>query len=319
MDINIVVCSDNKFIMPTGVMIYSVCKNNENREVNFHVIIDESVTTENKKKLEEIVVKFNNHLFFYCIDSSVTQRFPSITYISQATYYRLYMAEILPASLSRVLYLDGDIIVRGDLSSLWEIDLAGYAVAATPSQGEAGFWNYKDLGYSQDLGYFNAGVLLVNLEYWRTNDVKSEFEDFINKYPERIRLVDQDVLNYVFRGKKKHLPIKYNFQHGFLFAKPNYDWEKYKDEVIEARHNPIIVHYAGGKPWAHNMERYPHPFRSLWFKYSNETCWKNEKLWERRTLTYKVKKSVGNFLRKIKLLPELKPNGTEYIDIEPID
>lgn len=320
--IEIVACTDKKFVMPTGVMIFSVCKNNLKGGTNFHIIIDEGVSPDDKIKLEDIVKAYNNNIFFYQVDSAFFKKLPALgkfAHVSQATYYRLCMADILPQNIDRVLYLDGDIIVRDSLAPLWDINMEGYAIAAVPSQGESNEKTYKRLGYSSALGYFNAGVLLVNLDYWRRNNVINEFICFIQKYPERIILHDQDVLNCVFNNKKLRLPIKYNFQHGFLFVKPYYNWEKYKDEVEEARSNPVVVHYAGGKPWAHTTDRYPHPFRSLWFKYMSQTCWKDEPIWESRPLTFRIKKIAGNILRKLGLLSELPPNGTEYIDIAPIE
>lgn len=318
--INIVACTDNKFVMPTGVMMYSICKNHSIGSVDFHIIVDEGVSSDNKKKLEDLTKEFQNNIVFYQIESKLFQEFPAWknrpALASKAAYYRLLTAEILPVSIDKVIYLDGDIIVRGSLLPLLDIDMTDKAIAAVPSQSESIDAIYKQLSYSPNFGYFNSGVLLINLSYWRENHVKKDFIDFIQKYPERIAVVDQDVLNYVFREKKIMLPIKYNFSNGFLTKKTNYNWEKYKEEVLEARKNPIVVHYAGGKPWANSMDRYPHPWRSLWYKYMSQTCWKDEPLWETRPWSFRIKKSVGNFLRRFGILPEL-PN--DYIDIDPIE
>ena len=74
--------------------------------------------------------------------------------------------------------------------------------------------------YSPSLGYFNAGVLLVNLRYWRENNLSESFFEIINKYPERLRYHDQDVLNIVLKEIKLTLPLKYNVQHGYFFKDP---------------------------------------------------------------------------------------------------
>ena len=130
---DIVVCTDNKYIMPVGVMMYSVCVNNPNTKICFHVVIDESVTPENQKKLEDTITPFDNQILFYKIDSSPFRKYPSLKdgeRITQATYYRLFLPEILPQSLNKVLYLDGDIIVRDSLEELWKTDIKDCAIAA---------------------------------------------------------------------------------------------------------------------------------------------------------------------------------------------
>ena len=310
--------------MPTGVMIYSACANNAQGSLTFHIVIDESVTVDNQQKLANTVTPFGNQICFYKVDSTPFRSFPALSerkIITQATYYRLFLTEILPQSVDKVIYLDGDIIVRQSLKELWSTDMTGFAVAAVTDKNEKQIcYGSKEfrLGYPPYLGYFNAGVLLINLDYWRIHRVLNDFMEMIENRSDSIKSHDQDVLNYCFREKKRQLPFQYNVQDGFLYKTPKYDFGKYKHEILEARRNPVIIHYTGSKPWW-TYNRHPHPWRSSFFKYRNQTVWKNDSLWEMRPWHERLKKHVALTLRRWEFIPELPPNGCEFTDIFPLD
>lgn len=182
--IDLVVCPDKQYVMPTGVMIYSVCVNNLETQISFHVVIDPNVSSLDCTDLEDVVRQFDNKsIEFYPLEEELLKAVPSMDgRITRATFYRLFLADLLPDTIEKVLYLDGDIVVRQSLCDLWNVDLTGYAIAAIPDA--AGINNiewYARLGYPPDLGYFNAGVLLINLEYWRQNQVTSLFFDCLRK------------------------------------------------------------------------------------------------------------------------------------------
>ena len=310
---DIVVCTDDSFVMPTGVMICSVCINNQEYEVTFHVVTDK-VADDNKKKLEDIVSSFHGkNIAFYDIERVDTSDIPALdkdAYLTIATYYRLFLTEILPSNLKKIIYLDGDIIVRQSLKALWDIRMEDAAIAATPESHGALDSFYERLGYPKKMGYFNAGVLLINLEYWRNHHLMSVFKDFMIHHADRIVYHDQDVLNYTLRDCKIELPIKYNLQSGFLWIDKNYD-RKYHQEVMGTINNPAILHFTGAqKPWHQSCR---HPYRSSFFKYQAQTVWKDEPLQEDRPMSLRSKKAIGKALRKLHLIPELPPYGKGFL------
>jgi len=200
------------------------------------------------------------------------------------------------------------------LLPLWNIDLSGYALGVVC---DAEGWNieyFNRLRYPSQSGYFNSGVLLINLEYWREHDVKSDFLNYIKEHRENIKYHDQDVLNYVFHDKKKSLPIKYNLMHSYLWKKPHYDYWLYEKEVLAARKDPVIVHFTGAfKPWD-KYQRCPHPFRSTFYKYQNQTKWKGVKT-DYRPLKLRLINFVADVLRSLGFKNEYRG----YIEIPPID
>ena len=319
MKMDIVACTDKRYVMPTGVMMYSVCVNNTDVDIVFHVIHDDGVTSKDQRDLEETVTVFEGKsILFYHVDITKFPCFPNTTTrtaITQAAYYRLMLSEILPITIHKVLYLDSDIIVRSELLPLWNTNLTGYAIAATPDAIEDTIEFYIRLKYPRRMGYFNSGVMLVNLAYWRKHDVVSGFMDFIKNHADDILYHDQDVLNVSFWDKKMILPIKFNLNSGFLWKIPRYDL-KYEREVREARKVPAIVHFTEEKPWL-NYQRNPHPFRNTWLKYQKHTKWKNVKI-DERPLKLRVINFVADIMRKygLKSKPVLP---FEYIMVAPVD
>jgi len=317
---DIVACIDKWFVMPTGVMMYSVCVNNPDVDIVFHVIHDDEVTSINRSDLEKTVASFGGKsILFYHIDVTKFPCFPNISSgvgVTKASYYRLLMSEILPENIHKVLYLDGDIIVRHSLLPLWNIDLGNRAVGVVPD-GIVTMEFYNRLQYPPQLGYFNAGVILMNLDYWREHEVVNCFMDYLLNHAGILLFHDQDVLNVVFRESKIVLPIKYNLTNGFLWKKTQYDTKKYKHEVLEAREDPVIVHFAGEKPWNSYRRGASHPFASTFFKYQSQTKWKGVII-DKRPFKLRVINYVTDMLRKYGLKSQVPPLY-EYIDIAPID
>lgn len=317
---DIVVCTDHRFVMPTGVMMYSVCCNNPDVEVTVHVLIDETVTAKDKEDMIATISRFpKGKAVFYEVDLSLLPAFPSLEKrpgaISKAAYYRLMLSEILPESIHKVLYMDGDLIVRGSLSPLWDTDITDCALAAATDGLSGDIEIFNRLRIPIEKGYFNSGVLLVNLDYWRQHAVINEFYDFIKNRAEDIALWDQDVLNYVFQDHKTSFPIKYNLTSGYLFKKPLFDYWKHEKELSEALKNPVVVHFAGEKPWS-VYQRARHPFSSTWTFYQDQTMWAGV-TWESRPLKLRVINFTADALRKFRVIPQ-DPSGG-YIDIAPID
>jgi lipopolysaccharide biosynthesis glycosyltransferase len=116
-------------------------------------------------------------------------------------------------------------------------------------------------------GYFNAGVLLLNLKAWRQQDLERAFLQFISEKAEKIKYLDQDVLNYCSRDHWIQLDRHYNVTH-FYYDRSNYseDYFELSKSAYEAlTENPSIVHFSGHKkPW---IEGCDHPKKDIYFKY----------------------------------------------------
>ncbi len=302
---DIVFSADTNYIIPAGVMMTSVSLNNKDTDITFHALIDESVTEIQKQQLEVVVAdNSRHHILYYVMDASQFSSLPKLgevkLHITQAAYYRLFLTEILPADLEKVLYLDGDIAVTGSLTELWNTEMGDCAVASVTDMSEA-IQEYSRLGYDSAFGYFNSGVLLINLKYWRENKVVDTFQKIMAVTPERIKFHDQDVLNISFYNCKKQLSLKYNVQNGFLYKKEFWeiDSQKYEQSVTEAIKRPVIIHYSARvKPWFVDCEN---PLKDKWIYYYKKTQWRRYRLKRKDPLT--LRNRIGRMLRRWHILP----------------
>ena len=276
-----IVCStDNNYVMPTGVMICSVLENNKEEQVVFHVL-GSDLAEDSKESLSRIAKAYGKEIHFYTVndddfkDFPINQKGQNNHIRSLATYYRLLMGIILPPTVKKVIYLDGDVIVRHSLLELWNTKMENLPVAGVPDVAFCKVSHYNRLRYPMSLGYFNAGVLLINLDYWREHEVISEFYEIARKFHDRLTCHDQDILNYAFKENKILLNMKYNMEHWFFYKKKFYEtsWNL-EDEIKSALHDPVIVHYTGyDKPWYKECN---HPYRNEFIKYLSMTEWKNK-------------------------------------------
>ena len=270
---DIVLCTDNRYVMPTGVLMYSIGVNND-VPVNYHILVGHGFAEEGRFALEKVAKASDSRCHFCEINEFVTRDLPfdrdgMPKHVSIATYYRLFLTEVLPQNLHKILYLDGDMIVRHSLSDLWNYDLDGCPLGAVHDMAEP--LNAQRLGIEN---YFNAGTLLINLDFWREHHCLSKFYDFLAQRGNEIVLHDQDVLNVVFDGQVRWLPLTYNFQNGFILAQPHKQYNPLLQGEIDAcKNNPAIIHYTiYNKPW--NVACF-HPYREEWRKYQRQTQWKD--------------------------------------------
>lgn len=277
-ELNIILCASDNYTMQCGITICSVCENNKDEHCAFYLFVDKMFTDEHKKQLSDLVRKYpNKRIEFLDVKDEQVDSFLQFEnyWWTRHVFYRLLAASLLPASVNKAIYLDCDVIVRHSLQSYWDIDIEGYGVGCVPDAMEGIIEYYNRLEYPSEKHYFNSGVLLLNIKFWRENQSEKSFFEYINNNPEKISAPDQDVLNVVFADSKKLLPLTYNFQSGFLYKKRNctFEYRKYIDEIRETAKDPIILHLSGVRPWIKQDER--HPFESEWFKYKAITMWKD--------------------------------------------
>ncbi|MFZ4798390.1 MAG: glycosyltransferase family 8 protein [Bacteroidia bacterium] len=275
---NIVCATDDNFVQHCCIMLTSVLINNTN--VNVY-LLTEGLLERNIEILKNEVENKKGKFHIIVVDSAIIGKFPMpnskiLSHISQATYYRLLISDILPSDLKKVIYLDCDIIVRKSLDELWSYDISGFSIGAVHQIGLE-IEDANRLKYPVEYGYFNAGVLLINMDYWRKNKVSEQlFRYLVNNF-EKIRFHDQDALNAVLHDSCFTLPCKWNML-GFFFDKDVFktigfhngilinDFSEYKSMILEEIKDPTLIHYVfKPKPW---QSVCLHPYRNEYFKYA---------------------------------------------------
>lgn len=288
---DIVLCSDNNYVMPCGVTMVSVLENNKNRPITFH-IIGMGLKEESKEKLSSISGKYSGaSILFYEIKREFLESYNfslyDSKYLSLASYSRLFLGAILSKDIDKVLYLDCDIIVSKDLSELWNTDIENYSVAGIPDLNLFQSKIFENLGYSETFQYVNAGVLLINLKYWREHNLIKVFLDYYKEKYNKLISHDQDIINGTLYNTTLSLSIKYNVIDYYYLSKRK-DFLNYQDEVFEAMTDPVIVHYTSiNKPW---FKACLHPLEKEFLKYKDLSPWRDIPLsWRNSSLSPKIK------------------------------
>lgn len=312
---NILICPSHNYIMPYGIMLESLFANNGGEDIHIYAIIDEDVIVDDKIIIDDIVRKYNAMIDYVFFPNSDNIQLPDMSCdrLTRATFFRLFSVSLLPREVTKILYLDGDIIVMDNLRGLWETDIENVAVAGIMDQWENNTW-YNRLHYSSKLGYINSGVLLINLKYWREHQVESRFISFVENHPERIKQHDQDIINYVLREEKLLLPLRYNVQNAHYY-KPEYsmlDYWSMESEILDAQKHPVILHFAGAiKPWNFECK---HPRVKDFDYYKRKTIWADKPLTS-ITQTWKQKiVSLGKVvLERLHILPQ-RECDSKYVE-----
>lgn len=273
---NIVLASDDKYVQHCAVTMMSILKNN--KDVVFY-FLTEGISLENEKKLSSMVRQCGGVFNKLIVPSNIINKCPMPSYmsnhISRATYYRLLITDLLPRDIDKVIYLDCDIVVRKSLSALWNTPIANKAIAAVYQYNEwADYTNsWIRLGIDRKYGYFNAGVLLINLVYWRNNNVKERLFDFINNNYDNIHSHDQDTLNAVLYKETFPLSITWNFLSFFYddYRRWTFPGNLNADVIEMVKSDPAIVHYVyKPKPWEFACK---HPLKNEYSFYLKQTPW----------------------------------------------
>lgn len=279
---NIIYASNDAYAQYLGISMLSLLENNKSIKKIVIYILDQNISQKNKEKLHLIVNKYDRDLVYIDIaefEKMIPFDFDASGY-NPITLSRLFLCSYLTDEMDRILYLDCDTIVSGSIEELETIPFDGNYVAAVP---ELYMPDEKKvlIGHAKEETYYNAGVLLVNMDLWRQNKIETEFVEYYRSKNGRLLYNDQDIINHCCKGRIKKLSHKYNLStnlfyfHRFFVKKlqPAYDTDsavKYKEILAK----PSIIHYMGDeRPWIKgNYNKY----RNFYYQYKEMSPWKEE-------------------------------------------
>lgn len=262
--VSLVMAADNRFAPYLAVFIHSVTacsKENENYDM---VVLHRNISKENQQRIRQMTEGMKNICIRFVNLSGYVKGIPFKVHhhFSVETFYRYFILDVMK-EYQKVLYMDSDMVVLRDVAELYRENVEGYMLAAVKDVDVIGSMKSDErseqyakttLGIKKELEYFQAGVLLLNLQEMRKNTSSKEL---VEKTLERKwHMVDQDVLNIICQGKVRFLEQKWNVMMNWTYGRksrmdviknvPVPLWKEYR----EARKNPYVIHYAGAwKPW----------------------------------------------------------------------
>ena len=260
---------DKNFGKFAGITITSLVHNNIGHDLIVHIVYDE-LLPEDMEKLQQMERLYRNlTLHFYQITSTEGMTFvvpPG--HITQAMYYRYLFADMLPPEITRIIYMDADIICKGDILPLWQLDLQGKVLAAARDYGEDRSCDRIGLKNGR---YFNSGVLLMDLKQWREQKLTTKLFQWLEQVGgTKILWGDQDALNGVIDGEFVELPKIFNcivINNTTL------------NEDLQA----VIVHYIDYvKPW--HSYYVDSNAKELYWQYVKKSLWSDLKPQDGKTV-----------------------------------
>lgn len=280
-----IVCNiDDRYVAYCGIMLTSLLENNRDSRVNIHIVAA-SLLPKNADTLRRLAKSYGANLHLYLVGDELIKDLPHFEgdYISLSTYFRCFLDEILPQDIHRVIYLDCDILVLGSLRPLWDTDIDHAAIAVVEDMNSSFTDKHARLGLPQSYTYFNAGMMLINLDYWRAHDVQRRLMEWLAANRDRIVAHDQDLLNAVLHSELVYLPHRWNMQEGMLRRRRH--TLPSSDEAIDREmHHTVIVHFAGKhKPW---QQKCINPYKREWRHYTDLSPWRGMR--PRRTVGFQL-------------------------------
>lgn len=234
--LNFVYAFDKNYYIQACVSIYSLLEK-VSKPINLYLILDSSSKNLDfpskiiyHKNLNCLTIKnFNNEKSYYNLNQA---------HVSNATFYRLYLSDLFLEEDFELVYLDSDIICVNDPCSLIELSFEemkndkyfiGFADEVYKEISDEPFIRLNMVSNK----YFNAGVMLLNLEKWKINNLTNRSLDLINNLKEKAKFWDQDILNSLIDGNYYSINNNLNFR----------SQEGINDDII-------FLHYSGkSKPW----------------------------------------------------------------------
>lgn len=277
----VVFAADDNYVPQLTTTVYSAMKNADPSYFYDVVVLQRNIAWDKQERLRDFFKQFPNmSLRFTNVERELSGHDLSTNnaHISIETYYRFLIQKLLPF-YDKVLYLDSDIVINGDIAKLYNTDLQGKLLGAIRDIDFLANLNVKHgkrMGYAKNVlkmknpyDYFQAGVLVLNTKAMSERYTIRQWLTYASN-PAFI-YNDQDVLNAHCEGEVLYLPWEWNVVHdcggrvGNLFVQaPNDIYDAY----MRSRNNPQIIHYAGfQKPWTDP----DCDFASIYWRYARET------------------------------------------------
>lgn len=291
-----------------AALLRSVMYNHVSGENIDIYIINDRISRRNFNRLNSIVDDMRITIIWKDIREAIPNncRVPlDHSYFPLNTYVRLFLCHFLPSYVDKAIYMDVDMVVLSDISKLWQTDLQNYPLAAVADQinvvsdPDHGIQNYRSLGISAETKYFNSGLLVFNLDYWRRGRYAKKIIQIIEENKEFAKYPDQYGLNVAFTNNWLELDSKWNH-----FA---------NRKIVEL---PYLIHFISTKP-LYKGYSFDNECKGIFYGYLCSTPWRRYKpqrdfYWKFHQFKYKLakrskKELVLNVLRRMKLIKRQIP------------
>lgn len=290
--VNIVIGIRENFKIPAYVMLYSLLYNNKGNQFKIYILSDKL----EKQYFDKLEKQFECQIEIIIIDIEDIKKL-NPRHIDISTFYRLKINDYIPKTIDRLLYLDTDLIINGDISELLTINLGEENCVAAVKCGVSKK-HLENIGF-KNTPYFNAGVIVFDYQKCLKGKIFTDALKLIIEDEKDYIFMDQDVLNITLKGKVEFLDLKWNY--GSFYA---------KSELLtlerQTLSEPIIIHYTGKyKAWDYdNINQYAYLYHKYYemafghrFEYKKNIKGKINKRIILFCYNFFITKKIINFIR----------------------
>jgi lipopolysaccharide biosynthesis glycosyltransferase len=264
---HIVFCLDDNYAALLGVAMHSILTHSHAKYCFW--IMHNNLSKENQNKVKGIADKFGMPVFFVPVDENkelLEFRKPKI-WANKVCYYRMLAPIKIPLvakkhniKVEKLLFIDCDILVTGDLAPIFETELRDkiLAAVASPLHDEEKV-HIPELGISKTHKFFYAGLMFIDCQKWQDCKIYEKSVEIDRAHPDGLKWADMDILNIIFQDDYVILPPKYSIWPGLNFKPYLFEYNNFLDGyrgiyddglVRDAFRNPVVLQLAGGaKPW----------------------------------------------------------------------
>ena len=265
--VNLCFAANENYVGHLATALYSVLKNRDTGRLYDVLILHKDISEESQKRILDMEKEGNVVIRFISMEPyEKLVAYDVGAYYSIETNYRLFLFGELFAKYDRMLYLDCDLIVEGDVGRLYDVELGECEAAAVRSEDfrllskikkpifmdrfpyNADNYRTDALGMKTPENYFNAGVIVMDLKKARQRLTQEQVFEILHRH--KYYYNDQDVLNIVFDGRVKNVDCMWNYMTYIpeQLAKENENNRKLFEDLY--REDPCIIHYTSAeKPW----------------------------------------------------------------------
>ncbi|RYE87748.1 MAG: glycosyltransferase family 8 protein [Hyphomicrobiales bacterium] len=244
--IHIALTFDDNYWAPAYATMRSICMVSPRAtDIVFH-LLHVGLSDRHQADIEAVTTEFGARIVYYDLDALgiLKQRIAALPRVGMhintpIVYARLFLTDIVPSAVERLIFIDSDMMVRAPIEHLADLDLEGFPLAAASDPYRTGFQTGRDLKpkryYSTRDLFFNAGLLVIDTRKMAQVDIVGSILQLLSPDEVAGLYYDQDILNIVFRNNWRVLDKLWNLQNPLP-----------AHEVLD----PFVVHYTGiHKPW----------------------------------------------------------------------
>lgn len=278
---DILYTTNDAFIPQIATGMCSIFENNKHiKEITIHIISD-GISQDNKQKLTMFCHTYNRNINIIELGDISTYfdfSFDTLGW-NNVILSRLLLDQLLPKTVNKIIYLDGDTVVIDSLDELWETDMQNFVIGGSiePTVDKK---RKNSLGIPENQPYINSGVLLINLEKWRNENTGKKIIEYYKAHDGKLFAADQDAINGTLHGQIYIFSPKFNFYtihsyYPYKMLKKLTSPAAYISEEIfkDAFDSPTIIHFLGeDRPWRAGNN---HPYKDKYEYYLSLTPWKD--------------------------------------------